>query len=123
MHAAKLNVPKMKYVFQAMVARPGGTAHASAVLNIQLVAVASDTALPRVFKEYWMKVGDERKIRARYGAYNFCRICPRHGTHRDRKTAATNTISDSSLRRKETRLIHLQTKRYEQTMIALVAEV
>lgn len=55
MHAAKLNVPKMKYVFQAMVDKPGGTAQASAVLKAQLVAVAKETALPRVFKEYYIK--------------------------------------------------------------------
>ena len=34
--AAKLNVPKMMYVFHAMVSRPGGTANAKAQLNVQL---------------------------------------------------------------------------------------
>ena len=72
----KLKVPKMRYVFQAMVLRLGGTANARAVLNAQLDAwwkvnddddehdrgsrikesegltVASDTAFPRTFKEY-----------------------------------------------------------------------
>jgi hypothetical protein len=38
MKAAKLKVPKIKYVFQAIVLRPGGTAKASAVLNAQLDA-------------------------------------------------------------------------------------
>jgi len=47
MAAAKLNAAKMKYVFHAMCDRAGGTAHASAKLNAQLVAVASETALPR----------------------------------------------------------------------------
>jgi len=35
MKAAKLKVPKMKYVFHAMVSSPGGTAKASAVLKAQ----------------------------------------------------------------------------------------
>src|SRR5882762_5441343 len=47
MNAAKLNVPKMKYVLYAIDERPGGTAHASAKLNTQFVAVATDTAFPR----------------------------------------------------------------------------
>ena len=51
-NAAKLNVPKMKYVFHAMLLRPGGTANASAVLNAQFVAVARETAFPRVLREY-----------------------------------------------------------------------
>ena len=34
----KLKMPKMRYVFQAMVLRLGGTANARAVLNAQLDA-------------------------------------------------------------------------------------
>ena len=41
-NTAKLNVPKMKYVFHAMFDRPGGTAHASAKLNAQFAAVRGD---------------------------------------------------------------------------------
>ena len=69
MKAAKLKVPKMKYVFHAMVLSPGGTAKASAVLNAQFddyksqdkngtpsditaLTVANDTAFPRTLREY-----------------------------------------------------------------------
>ena len=71
MKAAKLKVPKMKYVFHAMVLSPGGTAKASAVLNAQfedyksefktgmsldtiVLTVANDTAFPRILREYWV---------------------------------------------------------------------
>ena len=47
MNAAKLNVPKMKYVLYAMEDRPGGTAHASAKLKSQLAAVETATAFAR----------------------------------------------------------------------------
>jgi len=47
MAVAKLNAAKMKYVFHAICDRAGGTAHASAKLNTQLVAGESETALPR----------------------------------------------------------------------------
>jgi hypothetical protein len=37
MKAAKLKVPKMKYVFHAIELKPGGTAKAKAVLNAQFL--------------------------------------------------------------------------------------
>jgi len=47
MQAAKLNVPKTKYVFHWIELNIGGAAHAKAKLNSQLVAVERDTALER----------------------------------------------------------------------------
>jgi hypothetical protein len=52
MKQAKLKVPKIKYVFHAIDDKPGGTAQARAKLKSQLVAVASETAFPRIFSEY-----------------------------------------------------------------------
>lgn len=46
MNPAKLNVPKIKYVFHAIEASPGGTAHASEKLNNQLVAYSSQMQMP-----------------------------------------------------------------------------
>lgn len=71
-----------------MVANPGGTAHASAVLKSQLVAVAKDTAFPRTFKEYYrrMKISLIKGVNASRMSYQFCRVRPRYRTHGNSET-------------------------------------
>jgi hypothetical protein len=47
MQATPLKVAKMKYIFQLIEAKSGGTPNARPVFHAQLLAVAKDTAFAR----------------------------------------------------------------------------
>lgn len=104
MNAAKLNVPKMKYVLYAIVDRPGGTAHASAKLNSLQCAPDSAAAISSL---------------SRRPAHQFIAV------ETDTALARTRMGKISAGYVQDTGPIvmaKLQTKRYEQTMTPFVIE-
>ena len=131
----------MKYVLQAMVLRPGGTANARAVLNAQLDAWQKlndddDDESRGKFRTHCSKwhgfsTDFQRVLHCRLGiryecvkefsTYNLRGVGPWHGTHSNSRTRERDNSWACEVTSNLKLATYLQTKRYEQTITALVA--